>query len=542
MNNLPLILVVDDVDKNRKLVTLTLKTHGYRFEEAANGREAVDKALQTIPDLILMDIMMPEMDGFTAIKLLKENEATRRIPILVITALDDKESRLKALECGAMDFVSKPFDRHELAARAKAYTNMSLLNKKYILSTVNPVTGMPNRAALLDAIGEHHNQTLLVIKLDDFDKTRCIYGDATAAAVEKQFAAFFQNGFSEEFRHFRCFHIERGLFALLTATNGDEPHAAIGAHHEAIRDKLNGLTVTVDDTAFDFDHTLVAVVNEDNMLSKAELALDDALNNHVPFIVANDVVSELYQNIENNIHWLKEIKSCIQQDRVVPLFQPILCNRTGKIEKYEALMRLRETDGTLTPPGVFLPVIKNSRYYLDLTRIMLQKALQAFAERTEEVSVNLSKPDLESEGMREFILACLDRYPKAARRLVLELVEEEWLRYDDIRSFLTHIKTRGVKIAIDDFGSGYSNLKRLLELEVDLIKIDGSLIRNLCTDPLSRYIVSGIATLARRGNIRLVAEFVGDEETFKAVKRMGIDYSQGFFIGRGDLALPVSEG
>ncbi len=143
------ILIVDDQVVNRATIKLVLKEGSYNFIEAENGEEALHKAISYHPDIILMDAVMPVMDGFEATREIRKIEEIQRTPILMITSLDHKEDKLRAIEAGVNDFISKPFDKTELKVRCKSYVEISNLNKKYTLATINPTTHLPNKNALI---------------------------------------------------------------------------------------------------------------------------------------------------------------------------------------------------------------------------------------------------------------------------------------------------------------------------------------------------------------------------------------------------------
>jgi len=115
----PKILVVDDEEKNLKLLSIILQSGNYDIQTATNGREALEKTREYSPDLILLDVMMPEMDGFETCRRLREDPDTRFIPVVMVTALGDQESRNRGLDAGADDFLTKPVDRTEVLIRAK---------------------------------------------------------------------------------------------------------------------------------------------------------------------------------------------------------------------------------------------------------------------------------------------------------------------------------------------------------------------------------------------------------------------------------------
>jgi EAL domain-containing protein (putative c-di-GMP-specific phosphodiesterase class I) len=192
-----------------------------------------------------------------------------------------------------------------------------------------------------------------------------------------------------------------------------------------------------------------------------------------------------------------------------------------------------DEDGNIVPPGKFLLIAKNSKYYPDITRLMTEQSMEMFKNRPEEFTLNLSALDIENKNIRDFLLDSLEQSPDTASRLTLEIVEQEGVRFIDIlKEFVRQVKLYGVKIAIDDFGSGYSNFRMLLDMDVDFLKIDGSLIRNIHTDASSRNVVETIKTFADKTKIGIIAEFVENEEIFQCLKKMGIHYLQGYYIGK----------
>ena len=150
-----------------------------------------------------------------------------------------------------------------------------------------------------------------------------------------------------------------------------------------------------------------------------------------------------------------------------------------------------------------------------------------------DISINLSALDIEQKSMRTAILNLLQEHKKDASRVVFELLEDENIKdFNIIKSFIKEIKKLGVKIAIDDFGSGYSNFERLMDYQPDILKIDGSLIKNIQTNSYSLSVVKTIITFAKEQHILTVAEFVENEEIFNTLRYLGVDYSQGYYFGK----------
>jgi EAL domain-containing protein (putative c-di-GMP-specific phosphodiesterase class I) len=248
-------------------------------------------------------------------------------------------------------------------------------------------------------------------------------------------------------------------------------------------------------------------------------------------IVVYSKENSLDKQYENNILWAGKLKKAIEENRVVPFFQPIINNSNLAFEKYEALVRIVESDGKVISPFFFLDIAKQTKQYLQLTQIMIEKSFEAFKDRDNEFSINLTMEDISSVQMRELLFEKLDNHPHIAKRVVLELVESESIKdYNEVIEFINSAKSKGCKIAIDDFGSGYSNFEYLIKLQADYIKIDGSLIKNITTQKESFVVVSTIVSFAKQMGIKTIAEFIENEEIFQATKELGIDYSQGYYF------------
>ncbi len=360
----PIVLVVEDIEVNRELIREILEDEGYRVNEACNGKEGVEKALAEIPDVILMDVEMPEMNGLDATRILVETPETNRVPIIVLTGLNDLDDRIKAFECGAMDFVVKPFNALELMARVKSYIRLSLLNKKYVLSTISPETGLPNRAAFRERLQEAKKPTLLLVKIDNIEAVSRFYGEATGTNIEKVFSRLLQIEQPEELKdNSVLFHLGKGLFGFLV--EDPENHldkVKARAIISQLMQEFEDHHAEIKETYYDIELTAVIGFDRENMLEKSELALEEAIRNKTGILVMDDIISDVYHTIGENIFWLKKIKEAVQQDRLVPFYQPIFNSKTGKIDKYESLLRMIDESGNVVSPGQFL-LIEVTRCY-----------------------------------------------------------------------------------------------------------------------------------------------------------------------------------
>ncbi|WP_419985129.1 EAL domain-containing protein [Aliarcobacter butzleri] len=246
-------------------------------------------------------------------------------------------------------------------------------------------------------------------------------------------------------------------------------------------------------------------------------------------IIVYDKALELEKDYEKNIFWTLKIKKALDEDKIVPYFQPIYNLKTNKIEKYEALVRLIDGNNVISP-YYFLDISKKSKQYLQLTKTMIQKTFDYFRDKDFEFSINLTFEDIKSEYISSFIIELLKEY-KIGHRVVFEIVESEEIdNFRKINEFFVTIREYGCKIAIDDFGSGYSNFDYLAKLNVDYIKIDGSLIKDILINKSNQNIVSMLVNFAKGQKVKTIAEFVSNKDILNKVRELGIDYVQGYYI------------
>ncbi|MCG3660238.1 EAL domain-containing protein [Aliarcobacter butzleri] len=246
-------------------------------------------------------------------------------------------------------------------------------------------------------------------------------------------------------------------------------------------------------------------------------------------IIIYDKALELEKDYEKNIFWTLKIKKALDEDKIVPYFQPIYNLKTSKIDKYEALVRLIDGNNVISP-YYFLDISKKSKQYLQLTKTMIQKTFDYFRDKDFEFSINLTFEDIKSEYISSFIIQLLKEY-EIGHRVVFEIVESEEIdNFRKINEFFVTIREYGCKIAIDDFGSGYSNFEYLAKLNVDYIKIDGSLIKDILINKSSQNIVSMLVNFAKGQKVKTIAEFVSNKDILNKVRELGIDYVQGYYI------------
>jgi len=228
-----------------------------------------------------------------------------------------------------------------------------------------------------------------------------------------------------------------------------------------------------------------------------------------------------------------DVKSAIDENRILCAYQPIVSLQAGMTLKYEMLLRLLDTQGSIVPPLEFLPAIRHTNVYINVTKIVIDFAIKNLKENSFELSMNLDLQDILNNDIMNLLKNGFADNPELAKRLTIEILEhEEITNFDVIKEHIDILKELGFKIAIDDFGSGYANFQYLLHLNIDILKIDGSLIRDINTNINSYHIVETISGFAKKMNIRTVAEQVETQEELQTLKELDIDCVQGYHLGK----------
>ncbi|ERI49680.1 diguanylate cyclase [Pseudomonas sp. EGD-AK9] len=402
-------------------------------------------------------------------------------------------------------------------------------------SYTDPLTQLPNRARLLLDLGRTPRPSLILLNLDAFKEINGFYGHACGDQILRHLGAQLDQHLRLAPGEARLYRLTADEFAvLLPRQSGEQLEARMSELSAFIqRQRLDwqgqeiGFNATLSAASLSAGE---ARQGRDNLLASAAIALKLARlqqKNHLLY----DPALKIREEYEQNLLWANKVKAALQDDRLLPYFQPIRDNHSGSIGKFECLVRMRDDDGQVINPGRFLGVAKKIRLHRQITWVMLEKCLERFRELPYEFSINLSYEDLTDPQLSQAIKLKLQQ-SGIAPRVIFEILESEGIdNYSQVHAFIEEVKALGCRIAIDDFGSGYSNFEHLLRLNVDLIKIDGSLIRQLDSDPNAYAVAQGIVQFARSLKMQTVAEFVHSAAVQEKVLALGIDYSQGQHIG-----------
>ncbi len=236
---------------------------------------------------------------------------------------------------------------------------------------------------------------------------------------------------------------------------------------------------------------------------------------------------------EKNILLLSEIRKSMEEDRLKAFYQPIIDIKTKKIIKYEALARIIDEDGTVFLPIHFLSVIKDTNSYRRLSKIMLTHAFETIKKHNVSVSVNFDIDDFFDNLLFDMIQNMIKEHQKYAKFLTIEILEnKQILDFNDFVARINVLKNLNIKIAMDDFGSGYSGFKYIATLKPDILKIDGSIVSNIQNNQNMKKILKSIAKLCKSLEITTIAEFVENEGILEILEEYDIDMAQGYLVGK----------
>lgn len=390
------------------------------------------------------------------------------------------------------------------------------------------LSGFGNRKAYESQLRRGVPSVLFLINIDKFKHYNDFYGIAFGDELLKMTA----NRLILLCRHWQN--------ALLYRLGGDEFGILIEQHDQidlerlgrSILKEFHGKPMLIEDIEISLSITL-AISTQTPLLETADMALKSIKKNRAKDMIFYHDGLNLLEVVRENITKTHELRHAFEHDRLIPYFQPIVSLHTGRIEKYEALARLITQEGEIKSIFAYLDVVKESKYNATLTKVMVKKSFEVMKNLSHLFSINLSIDDITDHETITMITKTLDQYPDIAKRVVFEILESEAMDdYTKVAEFIHTVKAYGCKIAIDDFGSGYSNFDHLLNLDIDIIKLDGSLIRNVATSPHAVMIVETIVGFAKKAGMVTIAEFATDQAVYETVKKLGIDYAQGFYTGK----------
>lgn len=414
--------------------------------------------------------------------------------------------------------------------REKLYETTNLLEEKVEEKTkelidegfIDPLTQLPNRHRLLFDMDRYHYNALIIIKLHNFKELTQFFGNSIGDSLLQQFALWLTR------LNYNAYRLGNHEFALLLEQ--DYPYQELIAYCDSTIEELSRHSFSAGKERVSLLVHMGVDAGEKFTLAHADSALQLAIETGHTFVVYEAHSEEEFKQ-NHNIKTAQNIREAFHAGRLICYYQPIISTLTGDIEKYETLARLIDVDTTIIPPHDFLDIAQKTRLYPQITQEIVRQACTAFKDRDENFTIHLCALDISDHTTIHFIEEMIVS-TNTVGQIIFELSEQDiYEHYVPMSLFMQHIKRLGAKIAIDNFGRSYSNFDKIMHLEIDYLKIDGSLINKIIHSSRHTQIIKTIATFAQAIGAKAIAENVESAEVLEQVTTIGIPFAQGYYIG-----------
>lgn len=563
------IVIAEDETIIRTNLVRLLRIEGYDAVAGANGREALELIHAQPPDLVLSDVMMPEMTGHQLLESIRGAPRLAHIPVVLLTARADRSDVREGMNRGADDYLIKPFQRHELLTCIRAQldkvgnqkvASQRLALQAHRISHYDLVTDLPNKlhfvlllrnvlaaSGATDAAMASSQCALWIVGMDNLPQMGEVLGGGqldnavqqlavrlTQLTVETPLAAtgpYTVARLGEDRLAVlatawplnqplesttQCIYEVMGL-PLTLAGNEHFPSVSVGAC------RASGLNTTAEVVINRLEMSLIA--------ARGQPGQRHAVYRH-------DAAPELSASmrLHNDLH------RAVERSELAAFFQPQVTAADGTVTGFEALVRWHHPQLGLVPPVRFIPLAEENGQIVQLGAWMLTHSCQQAYQWQQThptpgkpliVAVNLSARQFADPDLITHVRRALDISGLPAPQLELEITEGTAMH--DLQrtlNLLRRFKTMGVQLAIDDFGTGYSSLAYLKRFPLDVLKIDQSFVRQLCTDREDQAIAQAVITLAHSLNLKVIAEGVETADQHRLLHAMGCDGIQGYLHGR----------
>lgn len=541
------LLYVEDDKTARESTLKLLETFFLRIDTAVDGEQAYAKTELKEYDLIITDINMPKLNGLELIQKIRAVNAY--IPILILSAYDDKDYFVQSIKYGVDGYILKPVELEQFYIMISKVAKKIMLEKSLVEYQNNleqkveekilelrrsyyheHYTDLPNAQKLqVDMLKEDFSY-LLLLDISNFSTINKEYGKVFANQVLAKTARSLEHHIHKKAKLYK---VESDRFViLLQETELEELHQ----YCQQIVAFFDNKNVKIDDVELNITFNIgisTKQANEVDTLVNSEYALDtskDLGSRHYEIFNENN---SAFKDEKKAIKCLKTTRELILQEMIEPYFQPIINIATNEIQRYEVLARGVLSDRVVPPLDFILPAEKLG-LITSISRQIIKKSFDFFQDNENRFSINITERDLLDGYLCKFLKEKLALYKIDASRVTFEIQERITLAKDSekISKELHNLKDMGFKIAIDNFGKEELNFSKLTGIDFDFIKLDGVLTRDLKVDKNSKKTLKAMVNFAKTLDIQTISEHVEDEEIYEILKECGVDFAQGFFLGK----------
>ncbi|MDD3920296.1 MAG: EAL domain-containing protein [Eubacteriales bacterium] len=539
------ILIVDDLSANRRILNAML-CEDYDIIEADSGAAALEilSCQRERISAVLLDIVMPDIDGYEVLKRMRHTLLLSQIPVIMITGIEEEEARSRVLEMGANDFVLKPYKsdilkhclKNNIALREAAATVNALLRDR--------LTGLFSREAFFDTVQymvQAHEPGYYIMACFDIDRFKVVndqYGTKKGDEVLRYIAQVFQEGFAAQ-GGIVC-RVAADDFAVLYPASFQDSDALLD-----MRNKASAVDGLVSPLTFSIGRYLVddLSLSPSAMYDRAMLATNSIKGRYDAHIAYYNESLRKHIILEQEI--VTEMESALLGGQFEAWFQPQYNHSTGALIGAEALARWRHPEKGLIPPGVFIPIFEKNGFVYELDKCIWEQVCQQLRRWIDEkrnplpVSVNISRYDIFREDVVSVITGLVAKYRLPVDLLRLEITESAFSKSaEQIIAVVRQLLDAGFTVEIDDFGSGYSSLNTLKDVPAQVIKLDMKFLESSANTQRGGNIVESIVRMAKWLDMSVIAEGVETIEQADFLRSIGCNYIQGYLYAR---PMPVVE-
>ena len=415
----------------------------------------------------------------------------------------------------------------KIMEKIKEYENSIQVDKN-----IYELTKLPSKYALQKALNGTQ-QSLIYINIDHFDFVNSIYGMGKANKLLKECAKRL-NLFLP--KNAELFHITADEFVILI----DEP---VLNQDIELTEQVRALFKEAELEFDNYSHSIVFSIGIDRGEGKKLFVNAKSASKEAKYFGGDQTVvfstnSSYMKEQRENLQWISILKQAFENDKIFIYFQPIINNSNPQIKHFEILCRLMDDKNQLLDASKFINSAKLVGYITQITRTVIDKAFKVFSKNDYNFSINISMYDLHEEYLATFLKYKCEKYSIAPSRVHLEIVEDIIIsKFTSVDEQVHKLTEMGFHVIIDDFSTDKSAYNRMFDLKAEFIKIDGSFIKEMHKKKSHLIIVQSIVSFAKKSGIKTIAEHIESREVYEIVKKLGIDYSQGYYLGKPSRSL-----
>lgn len=538
------ILVVEDNELNRMMLTGILE-NDYQVLEAENGLEALGvlKQYGEAISLILLDLIMPVMDGYAFLSRLKADPSCASIPVIVTTQNDGESDEVAALSHGATDFVAKPYKPQVILHRIASIINLRETAAMVNLLQYDRLTGLYTKEFFFQKVKEtliqHPDESYDIIcsDIENFKLVNDVFGVAAGDQLLRDVGAFYRDFVKD--RGF-CGRLNADQFVCLLEHTSDYTDQTFIDANAQINSPGNIKNVVMKWGVYLIEDRSISV---EQMCDRALLAVRGIKGQYGKYYATYD------DKLRSKLLKEQEITDCMETALAEGQFeiyiQPKYRINDNRLSGAEALIRWNHPEWGFQSPAQFIPVFEKNGFITKLDVFVWEQACAALRDWEDRglppisLSVNVSRADIYNTDLTNILQNILEKYHMPASRLHLEITESAYTEDPkQIIDTVSGLRELGFAIEMDDFGSGYSSLNMLNQMPLDILKLDMKFIQSETAKPVNEGILHFIMNLARWMDLAVVAEGVETKEQLERLKEAGCDYAQGYYYAK---PMPRSE-